>query len=278
MARATVPDDLHHRRLLRWRQTLESRIADSDEGIDLINRVGVATLYPASAEIPDLFHAYMGDPEAKTQPQWDSPSGIVYGWRWTIGRRQGAFYGVIAHNRPTFVSWPLLPAILRLRGEQHTPDELFDLGRISANAYRIAQVLEEAGGTLTTGDLRERAGFPSGREQRAAYLKALDELDRRLLLAKVFTAGEDDLSHALIYLQYPEQQAAADALAAEDAYDQLLRAYLSNAVYALPAPLARHLKLPEAELRAALDRLVAADAAERVGAPGDRATYYTWRE
>ena len=33
----------------------------------LINVAGVATLYPVSPEIPNLFHAYTGDPASNCQ-------------------------------------------------------------------------------------------------------------------------------------------------------------------------------------------------------------------
>ena len=184
-------EELHARRLGCWRQTPTTRLAGHADAPELIRRVGVATLYPASPEVPDLFHAYMGDPNAKTEPQWNSPSGEVYSWRWTLGRAGVAFYGVLVRNRPTLVSWEALPAVLRLCGETRTPDELYDAGELSPSAYRVAQALERAGGALSTGALRQEAGFPTGKESRQAYLKAVDELDSLLLLAKVFAADSD---------------------------------------------------------------------------------------
>src|SRR3954463_2881298 len=107
---------LEERRRAGWSQTPVTRIADPEAAVALIERVGVATLFPASPEIPNLFHAYMGDPDAPTASEWDSPSGHVYGWRWTLGRMQAAFYTAIVRDRPTWVSWSMLPVILRLRG------------------------------------------------------------------------------------------------------------------------------------------------------------------
>jgi hypothetical protein len=268
---------LRARRLERWRQTAETRLPGAAEAPALIQRVGLATLYPASPEVPDLFHAYMGDPDAKTEPQWDSPSGAVYSWRWTLGRAGAAFYGVLVRNRPTLVSWELLPTVLALCGEARTPDELYDAGELSPAAYRVARTLDEAGGALSTGELRERAGFPTGKEQRQTYLKAVDELDSRLLLAKVFAAESDELSHALVVRQFPDHAAAARALTRDTAWDRLLAAYLPNAVYAAPAILARHLKLPEAEMRAALARLEAAGQGATLELPGYKGACCVWQ-
>jgi len=264
------------RRLANWRQTPETRIAGDDEAPELIDHLGLITLYPASSEVPNLYHAYMGDPTAKTEAKWDSPSGIVYSWRWTLGRREAGFYGVVVRKRPTFVSWRLLPATLRLCADLRMPDELYDLGVISSAAYRITQALEAADGSLTTGELREAAGFPAGREQRTAYLKAIEELDTRLLLAKFFTPGDDVAHHALLYVRYREYVDAAERLTREEALDQLLRVYLPNAVYAAPTILARHLQLEEAELHAGLDRLVETGQVEKRALPGYKEDCYVW--
>jgi len=265
------------RRLANWRQTPETRIAGDEEAPELIDQLGIITLYPASSEVPNLYHAYMGDPNAKTEAKWDSPSGIVYGWRWTLGRREAGFYAMLARKRPTFVSWRLLPAALRLCADLRMPDELYDMGVISLAAYRITQALEAAGGSLTTGELREAAGFPAGREQRTAYLKTIEELDSRLLLAKFFTQGDDDAHHALLYLRYREYVDAAERLTREEALDQVLRVYLPNAVYAAPTVLARHLRLEEAELRAGLDQLVESREADKHMLPGYKGDCYVWQ-
>jgi hypothetical protein len=243
----------------------------------MIDRLGLVTLFPASPEVPNLFHAFTGDTEAQVDSGHSSPSGEVYRWRWELGGQSAAFYATIVRNRPTWVSWPLLPEILRLRGELRTADELYDAGEISQGAWRIAEALDAADGALSTGDLRREANFPTGKENRAAYLKALDELDRRLLVAKVFSAGSIDMNHALVATRYPEQAAKAEKMTREDALTRLLQAYLPHAVYVVPTTLAKHLGLPEPELRPALDRFV--ETWELVGATlnGQRGVCYIWQ-
>lgn len=263
-------------RLHSWRQTPDTGIPDPAAAAGFIDRVGLATLYPVSPEVPNLFHGYVRDPAAKTDSHWDSPSGEVYTWRWELGKANAAFYSVLVRKRPTYVSWDLLPAVLRLRGELRTPDELADLAIISPAAYRIAQALESSGGMLSTPQLRQEAGFPTGKAERAAYLKAVDELDSRLMLAKVFLGEGDAMGHALVSSRYPEEVEAAERLKAEDALDRLLRAYLPNAVYALPTVLARHSGLPEDALRAGLDRLVEDGSARVEEIPGQKGRSYVW--
>lgn len=269
-------ETLHVRRLENWRQTAQTRIPDAGAGANLIERVGLATLYPVSPEIPNLFHAYVGSPEATTDSGWDTPSGQVYAWRWEIGRPARACYAAIVRTRPTWVSWSLLPAVLRLRAALDAPHDLYAAGQLSAGALRIADALGAAGGALGTGELRQEAGFPTGKTQRAAFLRAIAELDGQLLLAKVFADGDTDMRHALVRRRYPDQVAAAERLTREAALDQLLAAYLPPAVYAVPPALAKALKLPAAEIRAGLERLVAADWAAIRTVPGRNEPIYVW--
>ncbi|HEX8918666.1 MAG TPA: hypothetical protein VF898_09190, partial [Chloroflexota bacterium] len=107
-------ENLLQQRLVSWCQTPDTKIADSAQAASLIERVGVATLYPVSSEIPNLFHAYTGDPAAVTDSAWDTPSGHVYAWRWELGQKEAGFYTSLVRGRPTWVSWALLPAVLRL--------------------------------------------------------------------------------------------------------------------------------------------------------------------
>ncbi|HEV2458216.1 MAG TPA: hypothetical protein VGS80_07600 [Ktedonobacterales bacterium] len=269
---------LQARRYARWRQTPASHIRDATEAAALIDRVGLATLYPVSTEIPNLYHAYVGDPAASTDSKWDSPSGHVYAWRWELGRPETAFYTALVRKRPTWVAWALLPAVLCLCGDLRALDELVDMRVISRDAYRVAQALETSGGALSTGELRAAAGFPTGKEQRAAYLKAVEELDTRMLLAKVFARDGDEMSHALVSARYPQQVAAAERMSRAEALDALFAAYLPNAIYTVPSALAKDLKVPEAELRAGLDRVVAQGHAAATELAGHKGACYVWRE
>lgn len=272
----TTPQTLRNERLANWGQTPATSTPDLDSATALIKRLGLVTLYPVSPELPNLLHAYTGDPTTQAASDWDSASGHVYTWRWELGRREAGFYTAIVRGRPTFVAWPLLPAILRLRGDLRDPEELYDLGQLSNAAYRIARALAEAGGVLDTGTLRRAVGFPTGKEQRAAYLKAVAELDAKLLLAKVFSPDDQDMRHTLVQTRYPDHVAAAEKLTCDAALDQFLATYLPHAIYTAPATLARHLGLPLPELRAAFARLIAQNQAHIEQMPGEKEPWVVW--
>jgi hypothetical protein len=269
---------LRHRRLQHWDQTPKTRINGPDAAASLLKRLGVVTLFPVSPEVPNFYHAYMGDPDAPTDSRHDSPSGDVYTWRWTLGRREAGFYTAIVRNRPTWVQWDLAAAALRLRGDLRPIEAIYQAGDISDNALRIAHVLEAAGGTLRTGELRKEAGFPTGKAERAAYLKAVDELDTRLLLAKVFSASDDDMGHALVKVRYPEHVATAEKLSMMEALEQFLLRYLPNAVYAVPGVLARHIGVAEPILRQGIQRIERTGRAVEVAIEGHPTPCYAWAE
>lgn len=266
--------ELRARRLAAWRQTAGGHIAGPDEGAALISALGLVTLYPVTSEAPNLYHAYVGDPERPTDSKWDSPSGEVYTWRWVLGRREAACYTAVVRKRPTWIAWDLLLAVLRLLSDPRMPDELLHLGVISPEAHRVARALEEAERPLSTTELREAAGFPTGKEQRAAYQKALAELDARLLLTRVFSpdaraasdpapadggaSGESEMTgmgHTLFSVSYRQHVDAAERLTREQALDQLLARYAPGAVWVAAKPLSRALGLPQPEMEAALARL-----------------------
>lgn len=250
--------DLHQQRLHNWRQTSAQHISNPEQAIDLIHALGLVTLYPASPEVPNLFSAFTGDPDAPIESSWDSPTGEVYGWRWTLGKQDAAFYTALVRKRPTWIAWEILPVLLCLCGEMRTPDELYDAGILSPDALRIATSLDEAGAPLSTGELRKVAGFPTGKPQRAAFLKAVEELDTRLLLAKVFASTDEQMSHALVAQRYPQPVAQAHALPRAAAIDMLLQAYFPHACYIRPLTFAKHLRLPAQEVAASVERLVQA--------------------
>ncbi len=136
-----VDQQIVQQRRKNWCQTPETHLSGVTQAPAFIERVGIATLYPVSPEIPNLFSAYLGDPDAKTDSGWDTPSGEVYTWRWTLGRSSAAFYTALIRRRPTWIRWSLFPAMLRLRDALHPPEELYVLGQLSSEAYRLAQAL-----------------------------------------------------------------------------------------------------------------------------------------
>lgn len=250
-------ESLRARRLRNWCQDGTHKAPDPEAAKGFIERVGICTLFGASSEVPSLYQAYMSDPEPPIFASWDSPSGEVYSWRWNLGKANAAFYGAIVARKPTWVSFAKLPAVLGALMERRSPEELYEAGELSPNALRVAQALEEAGTALETGALRDRAGFPTGKEQRAAYLKAVDELDSKLILAKRFSEAEGDegMRHGLVRIEYPKAAEEGLAMDPDEALAEVLRTILESAVYLDPKPLARHLRISPQRLETGFAKL-----------------------
>ncbi len=249
---------VQQRRDEHWGYTPATRLSSWAAAPALIERAGFATLFPASPEVASLYAAFVG-PGVPTDSGHSTPSGEVYSWRWELGRREVAFYGTLVRGKPTWVAWDVLPAILRLRGDLRPAGEQHAAGELSADALRLAEALASNGGTLTTGELRRLAGFETGRERRAAYLKAVAELDRRLLVGRGFGPADDpddhDMRQTLIAMRHPGAIAAAEEMDDDAALRLVLTRYLSAAVFVRPTVWSRHFGLARADVDRCLTAL-----------------------
>ncbi len=264
---------IQQRRDEHWAYTPVTRLSSWSDAPTLIERAGLATLFPASPEVASLYAAFVG-PGVPTDSGHSTPSGEVYSWRWELGRREVAFYGTLVRGKPTWVAWDLLPATLRLRGDLRPAEEQAAAGELSADALRLAEALASNGGTLTTGELRRLAGFETGRERRTAYLKAVAELDRRLLVGRGFGPVDDpddhDMRQTLIATRYPDADAAARELDDDAALRLVLTRYLSAAIFVRPVLLARHLGLTRADIERGLTALERAGLVRRARFEGEK--------
>ncbi len=256
-----------------WGLDPAHRLAGVDDAPGLIAQAGLVTHYPVSPEFADLFHAWQG-PDAEMESGWDTPTGHLYTWRWELGRHDVAFYGTAVRGKPTWLVWDLLPVLLALRGDTRPPAAQHADGLLSDDAFRVAEALETNGGTLTTPDLRRAAGFETGKDRRAAYLRAVAELDRRLLIGRTFGPPDDsddlDMRQTLIASRYPDAVAEADDLDPDDALRTLLMRYLGAAAFIRPIVFARHLGLDRPAVESALAGLVQDGTVRMVRPPDEK--------
>ena len=248
---------LKAKRLASWHQDGGENIPNPAAASDFINRHGFVTLYSASSEVPNLYWSYVGLADSRAEAKWDSAAGHVYTWRWELGRTNAAFYGLMAAKKPTWISWEMLPFVLGFGMERRDPEEMYSEGLLSANAMRLARAFDGSDGTLTTRELRARAGFPTGKADRAAYLKALEELELMLLVCKTFSPDGDgeDMAHSLVSAHCRDAVNQSLSMSVEDALVGFLVRYLPNAIYVDVKLLGKHLRLPAAAYASALDAL-----------------------
>jgi len=256
---------LTERRLRSWCQDGINRVPDPAAAVNFIKRHGIATLYSASTEVPNLFWAYMSESNVKGEAKWDSPSGHVYTWRWDLGRAAAAYYGGLVAKKPTWIAWEDLSSVLGFAMDRRDPEHQYAEGLLSNEAIRIVRAFEGTEGVLSTKELRQRAGFPTGKAERAAYLRGVEELDARLFLAKTFDVGGegDDMSHALVSIKYESFVANANRLMPDEALCSFLARYLPQAVYIDPKVLGKHLRVSPTMMESAVSDLVARSIAVR---------------
>jgi hypothetical protein len=225
----------------------------------MINALGMVTLYEASPEFPSLMLAHMGLSSYKVDSSWDSPSGFVYTWRWEIGKRRVAFYSSIVGKKPTWVSFEMLPVVLGALMERRPAPELYESGELSQPALRVWECLASHKEPVSTGDLRQGAGFPKGKEHRAAYLKAVTELEAALYLVKTFAAVEgnaDEMGHGLVQNLFPKAWSAARAMSRDVAIEKLILHHMEANCFIETAPFARALRLPPASVKEKQEQLL----------------------
>ncbi|HEY0868265.1 MAG TPA: hypothetical protein VGE01_12840, partial [Fimbriimonas sp.] len=218
-------DALKEMRLRSWCVDGTRQVPNPEAAKTYIDRLGVVTLFNASPEVPNLYDAHMGRLDSPMDSKHDSPSGYVYSWRWELGKVQAAYYGQLVAKRPTWVAWETLPLVFGAFMERRHPEELHELGLISGNALRIASALEEARRPMQTDELRKAAGFPTGKENRSAYLKGLEELGARMITGKHFLPTAEN-TEVLNDLHYPEASAAARRMTPDEALALLLKRLL----------------------------------------------------
>jgi hypothetical protein len=257
-------DKLLAQRRKIWRQDGTRNLVDPVDAASFLKEVGVCTHYAVSPEFPNLLHAYVGDPSYKAEASWDSPAGQIYPWRWEMGRASAGFYGALVKHKPTWVSWDLLPLVLGAMRDRRDPEDLYQAGELSQHAVRLADALRSAGGPMATAQLRATCGFSVGKENRAAYLKGLEELEARLWVCKVFVADqaeeadtESRMSHVWVGLHTPDAVEASERMSPEDATAKLGAELLARYRLFDPKVVARALRLsPDLLLRdLSLDRV-----------------------
>lgn len=217
--------ETHRAKLLK-----EHRVRNADQLVKLIDALGFAfafTLRPGDAAIPACFDHLSTNDEGR---KW----GWMWGWKDELAEEKRLYYGVLLARKPTFVSLKLLPTFYATFGRAGEADDHLDdvrAGRLSDVARRIIDFLAQNGETQTK-RMRAELGITS-KEGRAAYGKAIDEVQRLMYVARVRAVGEGredyNYTYDLFVRRYPEIVKTAERLSSADATATLLERTLALA-------------------------------------------------
>ncbi|HEY8647868.1 MAG TPA: crosslink repair DNA glycosylase YcaQ family protein [Candidatus Limnocylindria bacterium] len=206
------------------------RVRNAAQLVTLIDAVGFAfafTLRTGDAAIPACFdHLSTTDVGRK----W----GWMWGWKDELAEDKKLYYGMLLARKPTFVSLRMLPVFYATFGRAGEADDHVDdvrAGRLSDVARRIIDFLAQNGETQTK-RMRAELGI-SSKEGRAAYGKAIDEVQRLMYVARVRAVGEGredyNYTYDLFVRRYPEIVKAAEHVSSGDATALLLERTLALA-------------------------------------------------
>ncbi len=253
--------EIEKRRAPLYRVTSDRRIHTMAQAARFIDRVGFCWLFapgPGVPELPSLFEAVKGRRGVHIE-DWDQDSDLVWGWKNELAAVRRAYYGKALMGRPSFISLEMLPAVLAASGVDSF-ERLYASGGISYDAKRVYETLER-NGPMPTMTLRQTVGLMS-KEGGSRYRRALDELQRRLLIMPVGATSHGKAwptqIFELVARWFPDQVKQAGRLDAEEAQRTLITRYLRT-VSAVQVPaLARLWGLDRERLAQVLEKLRAA--------------------
>lgn len=215
----------------------------------------------------------------RPRPRWprhshhDPGIGLTWDLKDRLPGRRRVYYGRLLGGRPLLVALDLLPAFYALaRGRQRARDYRaeYAAGRLSHTARRLMDSLAREHPQYTRELRASTFLLEPGRTRE--FERAVSELQQGLWIVKTEERYEPSFSYRwdLLEAWLPEPVAEGRRLGRGPALERLVERFLGGAVFATPARLARLFRVPEAEIAAAVTRLV------RRGALADRCVVAGW--
>ena len=257
---------LEKRRDRIYRRTKTQRVKTMNDAAQFIDNVGFCLLFASAQnlELPSLFEAVKGRRDVHIE-DWDADSERVWVWKNDLPATRRAYYGkALGGGKPVFVALKYLPAVYALAAPENLA-RAYARGEINRDAKRLYDALAARGPTPTMA-LRAAAGFENG-DARARFQRALDELQRQLLVAPIGAVIERGAWASQIFeltaRWFPREIARAQKLNLDDARRALAQRYLATVVACAPPMLGRVFGWSRASARATMDTLIARGVVEK---------------
>ena len=174
MTTPPLPEQIELHRDRMWRRDEDLRIESAIDAERFIEDVGFAnTLTDTRRAGPSLYIAVCGrrDVSLPRNVQKDEETGLTWHLKDEVMRRGRVYYAKLAGGRSMFVAPRLIRHFAAIWMPRRTDEPLV----LSDAAQRVLKVLRREH-ELATGDLRAESGIT----ERAAFTRALDELQRRM--------------------------------------------------------------------------------------------------
>lgn len=245
----------------QWCRDETRRIETAFDAERFIERVGFAACLTDSRRPgPSLYVAVCGRRDAvmPRNVQKDEEASATWLMKDELMARGKVYYAKLARGKAMFLAPRMIPHFHALWGVQRLEEKK----RLSKKAQAILHVLRQEW-EMATSDLREESGV----KDRAAFTKALDELQAAMIVvpSQVFYQPKFTYLWTLGVGRFPG--ALRQRVSRETALREIARAFLAGAGMTLPGEMARvtGLSRPEAGLG---NRALVAEGYATTSAPG----------
>ncbi len=222
MTTPPLPEQIELHRDRMWRRDEDLRVESAVDAERFIEDVGFAnTLTDARRAGPSLYIAVCGrrDVSLPRNVQKDEETRLAWHLKDEVMRRGRVYYAKLAGGRSMFVA----PALISHFAAVWMPRRKDEREALSDTAQRVLKVLRREH-ELATGDLRAESGVT----ERAAFTRALDELQRQM---KVIP--QDVIYQPFSYIWIPAEdrfpEELREPIRRKTALREIARAYLAGA-------------------------------------------------
>jgi hypothetical protein len=241
MSHLEVPPDVEEIRDSRWWRENARQVTTPLDAERFVEHVGFAwCLADARTPGPSLYVAVCGRRDAvmPRHVQQDHEASLTWHLKDALLRRGKVYYAKLARGRAMFIAPRMLPHFHALWGVKRADEPK----RLSRRARRILHVLRHEW-ELGTKDLRDESGMTD----RAAFTKALDELQAAMLVIPSDVVYEPSFTYiwTLGVGRFPDQ--LRRRVSRETALREIARCFLTSAHLTVRGELARVIGVSRSE-------------------------------
>jgi hypothetical protein len=228
-----IPEEIEEHRDGRWRREGMRQVETAIEAERFIEQVGFAACMTDTRRPgPSLYVAVCGRRDAvmPRNVQTDEESSLTWVLKDEIIARGQVYYAKLARGKATFIAPRMIPYFHAIWGVRKAEEPR----RLTKKAQSVLRVLRKEW-EMSTSDLREESGV----KDRAAFTKALDELQAAMLVvpSQVFYQPKFTYIWTLGVGRFPD--ALRKRVNREIALREIARCFLSGAGMTIPGELAR---------------------------------------
>ena len=259
--RPEVPEDIEEHRDHGWRREATRQVETAVEAERFIEQAGFAACLTDSRRPgPSLYMAVCGRRDAvlPRNVQKDSETSLTWVLKDELVRRGKVYYAKLARGKTMFLAPRMIPYFHAVWGLRRSEEPV----RLSKNARAILKVLRKEW-EMSTSDLREESGV----KDRAAFTKALDELQAAMIVvpSEVYYQPKFTYIWTIAVGRFPD--ALRQRVKRETALREIARCFLSGAGLTIPGELARVTGLSRPDAGRG-NRALVADGDATMPAPG----------